>query len=111
MKLMTPVLPVHCMFSGIQCSTAHITDQDNERLYQLSHDMAEYGDAEWIHFTGTGYLLRLSAWRHPVLKLRRSGLSKYCRKLIVALSAQYGITVIHLDAAGEVLPGLDTFDW
>lgn len=60
MKLMTPALPLHFMFNGIQCSTAHITDQDNERFYQLSHDQTEYSDAEWIHFTGTGYLLRLS---------------------------------------------------
>lgn len=46
MKLMTPALPLHFMFNGLQCSTAHITDQDNERFYQLSHDQTEYSDAE-----------------------------------------------------------------
>ncbi|EOW6744671.1 DUF5983 family protein [Cronobacter dublinensis] len=112
MKLMTPpALPLHFMFKGIQCSTAHITDQDNERFYQLSHDQAEYSDAEWIHFTGTGYLLRLSAWQYPLLRLKQLGLSKACRRLILMLSHQYSITTIYFDAAGDVLPGVEHYDW
>lgn len=111
MKLMTPALPVQYIFTGVQCSTAHITDQDNERLYQLSHDMTAYGDAEWIHFTGTGYLLRLSAWRHPLLRLKKLRLSKSCRRLISTMTRQYAITAIHLDASGELLPDFDVFDW
>ncbi|WP_436873406.1 DUF5983 family protein [Kosakonia sacchari] len=111
MTLMTPALPLHCIFTGIQCSTAHITDHDNERFYQLSHDQSEYSDAEWIHFTGTGYLLRLNAWQHPVLRLKRLGMSKACRRLILALCHQYAITSIHFDAAGDVLPGVERFDW
>ena len=111
MTLMTPALPLHCIFTGIQCSTAHITDQVNERLYQLSRDMAVYGDAEWVHFTGTGYLIRLDAWQYPVLRLKRLGLSKACRRLILALCHQYAITSIHFDAAGDVLPGVEHFDW
>ncbi|HAT2207161.1 TPA: hypothetical protein I8271_001409 [Kluyvera intermedia] len=111
MKLMTPAFPLHFIFNGIQFSTAHITDQDNECLYQLSHDMAEYGDAEWIYFTGTGYLLRLSAWWHPLLCLKKLGLSKSCRRLVSTMTRQYSITTIHLDAATYTLPGLETFDW
>jgi hypothetical protein len=110
MKLMTPVLPLHCIFTGIQCSTAHITDQDNERLYQLSHDQTEYSDAEWIDFTGTRYLLRLSAWQYPVLRLKRLSLSKACCRLFLALCHQYALTSIHFDAAGDVLPGIEHFD-
>lgn len=91
----------HCAHNG----------PDNERLYQLSHDMAEYGDAEWIHFTGTGYLLRLNAWQYPVLRLKRLGMSKACRRLITVLCHQYAITSIHFDAAGDVLPGLGVFEW
>ncbi len=105
------IVPQHCISTGIQCSTAHITDQDNERFYQLSHDQTEYSDAEWIHFTGTGYLLRLSAWQYPVLRLKRLGLSKACRRLILMLSHQYSITTIYFDAAGDVLPGVEHFDW
>ncbi len=56
---------------GRQCSTAHITEGDNALLYRISHCQVAFGDGEWIHFTGTGYLLRLDAWNHPVLRLRQ----------------------------------------
>lgn len=99
------------LLNGIQCSTAHITHGDNQLLYQLSHRVEEYGDSEWIHFSGTGYLLRLSAWQYPVLRLKRLGLSKACRRLIVILMQLHVIDLLHLDAAGDVLPTFATFDW
>lgn len=99
------------MFNGIQCSTAHITVQDNERFSQLSHDQTEYRDAEWIHFTGTGYLLRLIAWQYPVLRLKRLGQQKACRRLILMLSLQCSLTTLYFDATGDVLPRVEYFDW
>lgn len=102
-----PLTPLN----GIQCSTAHITHDDNQLLYQLSHRVEEYGDSEWIHFSGTGYLLRLSAWQYPVLRLKRLGLSKACRRLVVTLIRRYSVSIIHLDACGELLPGFEAFDW
>lgn len=102
-----PLTPLN----GIQCSTAHITHEDNQLLYQLSHRVEEYGESEWIHFSGTGYLLRLSAWQYPVLRLKRLGLSKACRRLVVTLIRRYSVSIIHLDACGELLPGFEAFDW
>ncbi len=99
------------LFTGLQCSTAHITDDDNRVLYHASHQQGDYGDSEWVHYTGTGYLIRLMAWRHPVLRLKRLGLSKEFRRLIISLMRQHHITVLHLDAAGEILPGFALFDW
>ncbi|CAI1008548.1 MULTISPECIES: DUF5983 family protein [Serratia] len=104
-------LPPVTRLTGIQCSTAHITHDDNQLLYQLSHRVEEYGDSEWIHFSGAGYLLRLSAWQYPVLRLKRLGLSKACRRLAVTLIRRYTVSLIHLDACGELLPGFATFDW
>jgi hypothetical protein len=104
-------LPTGARITGIQCSTAHITDDDNSRLYHASHQREDYGNGEWCHFTGTGYLIRLNAWRHPVLRLKRSGLSKNGRRLIITLMKQHHITFLHLDAAGEILPGFALFDW
>ncbi|HDL7680297.1 TPA: DUF5983 family protein [Yersinia enterocolitica] len=95
---------------GIRCSTAHITDGDNALLFQASHRLEEFGNAEWVHFTGTGYLLRLSAWQYPVLRLKRMGLSKTCRRLVVTLMQSDAIDILHLDAFGDVLSGLVTFD-
>ncbi|MDK1711660.1 DUF5983 family protein [Serratia marcescens] len=104
-------LPPVARLNGIQCSTAHITEADNTLLFNLSHQNEDFGDSEWISYTGSGYLLRLDAWQYPVLQLKKRGLSKACRRLLVVLIRRYTIRVIHLDACGEVLPGFATFDW
>ncbi|MFS2221981.1 DUF5983 family protein [Pantoea sp. B65] len=104
-------LPDGSRFAGVCCSTAHITSEDNSLLYTLSHQAQEYSDAEWIHFTGSGYLIRLDAWSYPLLHLKRLGLSKVCRRLVFTLRSRYSIGLIHLDAFGELLPGFDIFDW
>lgn len=104
-------LPSVARVNGIQCSTAHITGADNNLLYALSHQHEDFGESEWILYTGSGYLLRLGAWSFPVLRLKRLGLSKACRRLVVTLICRYAIGILHLDASGELLPGFATFDW
>lgn len=104
-------LPPVARLNGIQCSTAHITEADNTLLFTLSHQNEDFGDSEWILYTGSGYLLHLGAWSFPALRLKRLGLSKACRSLVVALMRRYSTGIIHLDACGEVLPGFATFDW
>ncbi|MEW3193246.1 DUF5983 family protein, partial [Escherichia coli] len=56
-------------------------------------------------------LLRTDAWSYPVLRLKRLGLSKTFRRLVVTLTRRYGVSLIHLDASAECLPDLPTFDW
>ena len=107
----TCTLPPFATLAGIRCSTAHITEKDNAWLYSLSHQTSDFGESEWIHFTGSGYLLRTDAWSYPVLRLKRLGLSKTFRRLVVTLIRRYGVSLIHLDASAECLPGLPTFDW
>ncbi|HDK0458430.1 TPA: hypothetical protein PRT65_002151, partial [Escherichia coli] len=51
------------------------------------------------------------AWSYPVLRLKRLGLSKTFRRLVVTLTRRYGVSLIHLDASAECLPDLPTFDW
>lgn len=104
-------LPPITRVNGIQCSTAHITAEDNSLLYALSHQHEDFGESEWIHYSGSGYLIRLEAWSFPVLRLKRLGLSKACRRLVVTLIRRYAIGIIHLDAFGELLPGFEIFDW
>jgi hypothetical protein len=96
---------------GLQCSSAHISEEDNALLYQVSHYQDEFSDGEWIHFTGTGYLIRLDAWTHPVLQLKRLGLSKACRRLVTTLMKRHQLCYLHIDALGDVLPDFTTFDW
>ena len=103
--------PPSAALTGIRCSTAHITAKDNAWLYSLSHQTSDVGESEWIHFTGSGYLLRTDAWSYPVLRLKRLGLSKTFRRLVVTLIRRYGVSLIHLDASAECLPGLPTFNW
>lgn len=100
-------LPPVARLNGIQCSTAHITAEDNALLFTLSHQYEDFGDCEWILYTGSGYLLHLGAWSFPVLRLK----SKACRRLVVTLIRRYSVGIVHLDAFGEVLPGFTTFDW
>ena len=107
----TCTLPPFATLAGIRCSTAHITEKDNAWLYSLSHQTSDFGESEWIHFTGSGYLLRTDAWSYPVLRLKRLGLSKTFRRLVVTLIRRYGVSLIHLDASAECLPGLPTFNW
>lgn len=100
-------LPSSARLSGLCCSTTHITGEDNARLEQLS----KRGHCQWILDTGYGYLLRLNARRHPALRLKQLGLSKACRRLVVKLTRYHHIDILHLDADGDTLPGVDTFDW
>lgn len=104
-------LPPIVRVNDIQCCTAHITEADNTLLYKLSHQHEDFGDSEWILYTGSGYLLHLGAWSFPVLRPKRPGLSKDCRRLVVALMRRYSVSIVHLDASAEVLPGFATFDW
>lgn len=53
----------------------------------------------------------LSAWSFPVLRLKRLELSKTCRRLVMTLIRRYPVDIIHLDAFGELLPDVNTFDW
>jgi hypothetical protein len=50
-------LPPVARVNGIQCSTAHITAEDNALLFTLSHQHEDFGESEWISYTGSGYLL------------------------------------------------------
>ena len=68
-------------------------------------------NSDWILYTGYGWLLRLNARLYPVLELKRMGLSRACRRLVVTLMRRYSVGIVHLDASGEVLPGFATFDW
>ncbi|EQA2063579.1 DUF5983 family protein, partial [Escherichia coli] len=45
------------------------------------------------------------------LRLKRLGLSRTFRRLVVTLTRRYGVSLIHLDAGAECLPGFPTFDW
>ncbi len=103
--------PSPCLIWLPAPDTAHITETDNAWLYSLSHQTNDTGESEWIHFTGSGYLLRTDAWSYPVLRLKRLGLSKTFRRLVVTLIRRYGVSLIHLDASAECLPDLPTFDW
>ncbi|MBB7777926.1 hypothetical protein HEK91_026675, partial [Escherichia coli] len=79
----TDCTPPFAVLTGIRCSTAHITAKDNAWLYSLSHQTNDTGESEWIHFTGSGYLLRADAWSYPILRLKRLGLSRTFRRLVV----------------------------
>ncbi|CAH5166082.1 TPA: hypothetical protein MYU80_001259 [Klebsiella pneumoniae] len=101
-----PVSP-WARITGICCSIAHITSDDNACLGLIQGS----GHDDWIHDTGYGYLLRLNARSFPVLQLKRLGLSKACRRLVTRLMLSHHIDILHLDTDGDLLPHFETFDW
>lgn len=103
-------LPPVSRFNGIQCSTAHITREDHSILDQISLQHHDGSNSDWVLYTGYSYLLRLNARLYPALELKRMGLSKTCRRLVVTLMRRYSADIIHFDASGEQLPGFETFD-
>lgn len=104
-------LPRTARLNGIQCSTAHITGEDNAILEHITLQHHDGNNGDWILYTGYGFILRLNARLHPVLELKRLGLSKACRRLVVTLMRSYAIRILSLDALGELLPEFATFDW
>lgn len=104
------VQPVE-LYQYVVCSTAHLTEQDAELLHRLGHQRCEWGDAEWIHLTGTGYLVRLSAYNFPQLELKRRGFSKDARRLTYILMKRLNVSLIHFDCCGEVLAGFAVYNW
>ncbi|MGQ3664429.1 DUF5983 family protein [Citrobacter braakii] len=103
--------PPAARLNGIQCSTAHITPGDNIILDQISLQHHDGCNSDWVLYTGYGYLLRLNARLYPVMELKRMGLSKACRRLVVTLMRGYSADIIHFDASGELLSGFVAFDW
>jgi hypothetical protein len=104
------VRPVE-LYQYVVCSTAHLTEQDAELFHRLGHQRCEWGDAEWIHLTGTGYLVRLSAYNFPLLELKKRGFSKDARRLTYVLLKRLNVSLIHFDCCGELLSGFAVHDW
>lgn len=104
-------LPHAARLNGIQCSTAHITGEDNAILEHIALQRYDGNNGDWILYTGYGFIFRLNARLHPVLELKRLGLSKACRRLVATLMRSYAIRILSLDALGELLPEFATFDW
>lgn len=101
-------LPRCAVCPVLECSTAHMTLADSELLRELSREKFE---GEWIMDTGVGFLIRLDARMHPVMHLKRFGLSRAARRLIVLAMKQLRISMIHFSQVGEELTISETFDW
>ncbi|MFP1557768.1 DUF5983 family protein [Escherichia coli] len=93
----------------IRCSTAHITETDNAWLYSLSHQTNDDGETEWIHFTGSGYLLRTDAWSYPVLRLKHHGPVQNVPSSGRHFTRRYGVILVHLDARRRMSAGAPHF--
>ncbi|MGK2894470.1 DUF5983 family protein [Klebsiella michiganensis] len=101
-------LPRRAVCPVLECSSAHMTRADGELLAELSREKFE---GEWIMDSGVGFLIRLDARMHPVLLLKRFGLSRAARRLIVRAMKQMRISMIHFSQVGEALAIAGTFDW
>lgn len=94
--------------SVLECCISHMTEEDNILLMDLSQTKPE---SEWILDTGVGYLIRLDARMRPLMHLKRFGLSKNVRRLIIQCMKSADISMIHFSQVGEELNNVETFDW
>ena len=76
------------MFSGIKCSTAHMSKQDYEIFANNAHR-----DRPWIHDTCYGYLLIFREYRHPGLMLKDLGVTARNRNPSGSQSAQFSAQI------------------
>lgn len=96
--------------SGIVCSTAHFTIEDNERLSWLC-DSDNGPKIDWIHNTGYGYLIQLNAYRYPSIAFREWGMSRGFRWFIVTMMRREKLNIINFDKDAECIDGFAVFDW
>lgn len=92
--------------SGIKCSRAHMSKQDNEIFADHAHR-----DRPWIHDTCYGYLLMFREYRHPGLMLKSLGISKPVRKLIYTMIKYHEVEMINFDRDADPIEGFEVFDW
>ncbi|PHM37570.1 hypothetical protein Xmau_03786 [Xenorhabdus mauleonii] len=95
----------------LRCSTNHLMIGDVQLLGGISLSRQEMGDNEWIHSTGSGFLIRLNAVSNPLLMLKNFGLSKPARRLIANHIKTQDIELIHFAAEFDVLSEFPVFDW
>lgn len=105
-----PVVPVETGVVAV-VSTAHLTEADNDLLCALARDTREFGDGEWIHFTGNGILVRLTGHTCPVTALKTLGVSREARRLTVWLMRHHHATMVHFESDAPLVGGFAVHDW
>lgn len=93
-------------------STAHMTQEDSDRIYWLSR-RSEKGDGAWmwIHDTGYGHLICLDMDGDRLRWLRNQGLSESLCYLLETVSRLSGTRMFHFDRDADIQPGFVTYDW
>jgi hypothetical protein len=94
------------MINGIKCSTAHFSKADDEIFNECSRR-----EGYWIHDTYYGYLLVLSGYKYPCLKLKELGISKPVRKLVYTLMQRQGIELLMFERDADTLEGFAIYEW
>ena len=102
--------PPFATLTGIRCSTAHITETDNARCTRChtrpvtsvnqNGFILPVADICYVPMRGHTRFCGLNAWG-----------CQNVPRLVVTLIRRYGVSLIHLDASAECLPGLPTFNW
>ncbi|MGK3125889.1 DUF5983 family protein [Candidatus Pantoea formicae] len=102
----------HSIEKCLVLSTAHLTYADSTLLNMLAtpHQSVQ-GAYTWIHDTGCGWLLRLSVDGERLDWLNSRGASAALCHLLVTVTREAGIFLIHFDPDAPVQPGFEVHDW
>lgn len=101
-------LPRMMLRPVMECCINHITKEDNLILGDLGCWHEESG---WLMNTGVGYLIRLDAVTNSLQRLKRLGISRTTRALIIHAIRKADISMIHFSSTGDEVDGAPVFDW
>lgn len=90
-------------------STTHLSAKDNALLDEIT--IREVDHAEWIHYIGGGYLLRLTACFAPVLRLKEAGLSKEARRVLASVMRLDAVEILIFESGDPEAEGFTTYSW
>jgi len=91
----------------VVCSTAHLSETDNNKLKFLAVSEDNY---PWIFNTVYGFIIDLTSFKHPLLAMKRCGMSKSLRKF-TAYAKKYQASYVHFGCDGEVIKGEAIYFW
>ncbi|WP_110877642.1 DUF5983 family protein [Franconibacter helveticus] len=92
--------------SVLTCSTAHITPEDKNMLDSFSRSL---NHRHWV-LKNHGYIIRYDGQQYPELFLKHHGFSRTLRRLVATHRRTEG-SMLHLSPDGDVISGLDVYEW
>ena len=92
----------------IQCSTTHLTKDDDIQLKFLSGSEV---NLPWVYDATFGYIVDLGSFRHPLLEMKSRELSKSFRRFVYHMQTNHQAKYIHFDCDADEIANESAYVW